>query len=221
MANLILKPTSGGSLILQDEGGTAAHTIDASGNHTLSGNITSPTLVTPTIASMANCTFPSGHTLQVVQSVKQDGFSHAGQAETLVTGYNCSITPTKAGSKILVYYSFDSSTNTSITARAYMERKIGSAAWAKLTAAMGTETGSGMNTASISHAGGENNWEMHKRAGQFLDTPTYTLTNAVQYRIGIQNESASNTIYIGKTGRNNTAYHPVTASILILTEVAG
>ena len=37
MANLIIKPTSGGSLILQDEGGTAAHTIDASGNHTLSG----------------------------------------------------------------------------------------------------------------------------------------------------------------------------------------
>ena len=37
MANLIIKPTSGGSLILQDEGGTAAHTIDANGNHTLSG----------------------------------------------------------------------------------------------------------------------------------------------------------------------------------------
>ena len=37
MANLIIKPTSGGSLILQDEGGTAAHTIDASGNTTLAG----------------------------------------------------------------------------------------------------------------------------------------------------------------------------------------
>ena len=40
MANLIIKPTSGGSLILQDEGGTAAHTIDASGNHTLANNTT-------------------------------------------------------------------------------------------------------------------------------------------------------------------------------------
>ena len=40
MANLIIKPTSGGSLILQDEGGTAAHTIDASGNSTLAGNAT-------------------------------------------------------------------------------------------------------------------------------------------------------------------------------------
>ena len=37
MANLIIKPTTGGSLILQDEGGTAANTIDASGNTTLAG----------------------------------------------------------------------------------------------------------------------------------------------------------------------------------------
>ena len=37
MANLIIKPTSGGSLILQDEGGTAANTISATGNTTLAG----------------------------------------------------------------------------------------------------------------------------------------------------------------------------------------
>lgn len=35
MANLIIKPTSGGSLILQDEGGTAAHTIDSTGKTTI------------------------------------------------------------------------------------------------------------------------------------------------------------------------------------------
>ena len=39
MANLIIKPTSGGSLILQDEGGTAANTIDASGNSQLAGTL--------------------------------------------------------------------------------------------------------------------------------------------------------------------------------------
>ena len=51
MANLIIKPTSGGSLILQDEGGTAAHTIDASGNHTLSG--TTNNIGTVTAGSLA------------------------------------------------------------------------------------------------------------------------------------------------------------------------
>ena len=35
MANLIIKPTSGGSLILQDEGGTVAHTIDSTGKSTI------------------------------------------------------------------------------------------------------------------------------------------------------------------------------------------
>lgn len=37
MANLIIKPTSGGSLILQDEGGDAAITVGATGNTTLAG----------------------------------------------------------------------------------------------------------------------------------------------------------------------------------------
>ena len=33
----------------------------------LKANLASPTLVTPTIANMANCTFPAGHVLQVVR----------------------------------------------------------------------------------------------------------------------------------------------------------
>ena len=58
MANLIIKPTSGGSLILQDEGGTAAHTIDASGNSTLAGNAT----ISGNLAVSGN--FPSGHVIE-------------------------------------------------------------------------------------------------------------------------------------------------------------
>tara|TARA_Y100001949_G_C15928714_1_gene304626 strand:- start:242 stop:874 length:633 start_codon:yes stop_codon:yes gene_type:complete len=53
MANLIIKPTSGGSLILQDEGGTAAHTIDASGNHTLSGTTNNVGTVTAGVIGSA------------------------------------------------------------------------------------------------------------------------------------------------------------------------
>ena len=61
MANLIIKPTSGGSLILQDEGGTAAHTIDASGNHTLSGATNN--LGTVTAGTIDNA--PAGVTTKV------------------------------------------------------------------------------------------------------------------------------------------------------------
>ena len=64
MANLIIKPTSGGSLILQDEGGTAANTIDASGNTQLAGTLgvtgnvtmsgTANTLGTVTTGNLSN-----------------------------------------------------------------------------------------------------------------------------------------------------------------------
>ena len=40
MANLIIKPTSGGSLVLQDEGGDAALTINTSGAATFAGDVT-------------------------------------------------------------------------------------------------------------------------------------------------------------------------------------
>ncbi len=67
MANLIIKPTSGGSLILQDEGGTAANTIDASGNTTLAGTANNIGTVTggtfnSTIGTSA--TFPAGSLVQ-------------------------------------------------------------------------------------------------------------------------------------------------------------
>ena len=71
MANLIIKPTSGGSLILQDEGGTAAHTIDANGNTTLAG--TTNNLGTVTAGSIAGgsitsaTTFPAGHVVRTTQ----------------------------------------------------------------------------------------------------------------------------------------------------------
>ena len=214
MANLIIKPTSGGNLILQDEGGDAALTVSTTGNTTLAG--TSNNL--GTIASATN--FPAGHILQVVQTVKQDTFSSTSTSETLITGYNISITPTKASSKILVNYSFDTSTNTSITAYAYMQRKIGSADWAHLAGIHGATHG-GTSLPALSHGGGENAWEMQKRAGMYLDSPSYTLTDAIQYRIGIRNENSSATCYVGRTSRDNSLYHPRTASILIFMEVAG
>jgi len=44
MANLIIKPTSGGSLILQDEGGDAALTVGTTGNVSLAGTVTAGTI---------------------------------------------------------------------------------------------------------------------------------------------------------------------------------
>ena len=66
MANLIIKPTSGGSLILQDEGGTAANTIDASGNTQLAGTlgVTGNATLSGTGNVYGTGTFPAGHVIQ-------------------------------------------------------------------------------------------------------------------------------------------------------------
>ena len=81
MANLIIKPTDGGSLILQDEGGTAAHTIDASGNHTLSG--TTNNLGTVTAGTLSSSiTYPAGHVIKTSTTQVENPGAHVAIAST-------------------------------------------------------------------------------------------------------------------------------------------
>ena len=98
MANLIIKPTSGGSLVLQDEGGDAALTVGTTGSTTLSDQV-----------------FPAGTVLQVVSSTFDGDFTHQAGSEfdngssttrgnnthaSVVTGLNCSVTTKKANSSL-------------------------------------------------------------------------------------------------------------------------
>ena len=48
----------------------------------LKANLASPTLVTPTIANMANCTFPAGHTVQIVS----DDITTSAASDTTTSG---------------------------------------------------------------------------------------------------------------------------------------
>ena len=66
--------------------------------------IASSTLTTPTIASMANCTFPTGHVLQVVRyyTVAQSSFTMSG-SDQLVNGMTKDITPKGANSDFLIH----------------------------------------------------------------------------------------------------------------------
>jgi hypothetical protein len=188
MAQLKLKDT----IIMSDSSGTPAFTNDVS--------------------------FP-GHIIQIVQKVKSDAFVSAGnQSEQIITGYNCSITPQKTGSKILINYVFDTSSQGALTARSYMERDIGDGGFSKLTGIMGTAAGGG--AASLSHAGITSNYMQERFAGFYLDTPSYSSGQAISYRIGVQSESTTYLIHVGRTNRDSDAYHPRTASILILMEVS-
>jgi hypothetical protein len=165
--------------------------------------------------------FPTDHIIQIVQTVKNDTFVGANNTnEQLITGYNCEITPHNPASKILINYSFDTSATVALTARSYIERDIGGGGYSKLTGMMGNDPGGSAGDPSLSHAGTYPNWMMYKHAGMYLDSPSYSLGNSITYRIGIQSEVSSNPVYVGTTQRDNTQYHPRTASILILMEVS-
>ena len=166
--------------------------------------------------------FPTGHIIQIVQVVKNDSeVLPANTTENLISNWTLIITPQKASSKILVCYQFDTSWGTALTARSYMERSVDSGStFAKLTGAMGSDPGGSVGDPALSHAGVEQNWMMERQSGFYLDTPSYTLGASVQYRIGCHSESASYGIHIGKTNRDNTGYHPRTASIMIGMEIA-
>ena len=93
MANLIIKPTSGGSLVLQDEGGDAALTVGTTGSITLAGTANNLGTIT------SGTTFPAGHIIQVVNHFSTtQGTTTTATGVTAVSG---AITLSNATNKIL------------------------------------------------------------------------------------------------------------------------
>ena len=114
MANLIIKPATGtgNKLILQDKDGDAVLTTADSGvdsatsivaTKTGTETLTNKTLTTPTIASMANCTFPAGHVLQVVQGVLNTGISNTTEAGNTDI-VSVTITPSASANKVWIMF---------------------------------------------------------------------------------------------------------------------
>ena len=100
MPDLIIKPTntSGNKVIIQDQGAVTRLQTDNAGI----------TITAPTIASMANCTFPDGHVIQTVTACL------AGQSGSITaTSYTrrddmtAQITNVKSGNKVNVRMNFN------------------------------------------------------------------------------------------------------------------
>lgn len=111
MADLIIKPSSGNSLVLQDEGGDAALTVGTTGSTTLAG--TGNNLGTVTAGSIAGgsitsaTTFPAGHVIQTTDNFTGSTQTVMGSAgdnvwtDTVVTG---SITTSSATNAVIVHW---------------------------------------------------------------------------------------------------------------------
>ena len=101
-----------------------------------------------------------------------------------------------------------------------MERDIGGAGYAKLTSIHGDDPGGSYGDPSLSHAGTSADYQANRHSAMYLDAPSYTEGQSITYRIGVQSEDNSRPVVVGASQRDNTQYHPRTASILILMEVS-
>ena len=213
MANLIIKPADGGSLILQDEGGTAAHTIDASGNHTLSG--------TNSLGTISNTTtFPAGHVLQVVCGVERDIVSTTTQNwSDISTDLTVSITLSSASNKVLCQWNAQVADKGGWTPVTRLVRNQPSATTI-VTAGTSADSGSGQEGMALSpgYSGGSDEF-MGAQSASFLDSPN--TTSAIEYKVqwfGRTDSSALNKLNATVAG-NAQSYYGAGGSSLTLFEI--
>jgi len=113
MADLIIKPSSGGSLKLQEDGGTDAISINTSGVATLAN------------ATITAGTFPAGHVIQQVSALFDPGSSSIDSTSTtyVATGLFLTITPTSAGNDIVMNFHVNGMLNSSSSGNTILQIK--------------------------------------------------------------------------------------------------
>tara|TARA_R100001086_G_scaffold50720_1_gene22505 strand:- start:240 stop:821 length:582 start_codon:yes stop_codon:yes gene_type:complete len=156
-----------------------AITMDASGNVTFPANATCSGTATG---------FGGGKVLQVVSHDLSSTFTTTATSTTDVTGFSKAITPTAASSKIKVTFSFDydieENGDANVLGFVYFARQVASGSFSKIAGqALGARNvgaGNEYNGTSIIH----------------LDSPTYTLGNAITYKLQCENYSSGSTISI-------------------------
>ena len=166
-----------------------------------------------------------GKILQVVINEKGSTVSISGQSQNgsfgTVTGINVTITPTAASSKILVQFCLGKVSHNSNSTGVRFTRSVagGTAAAIKIGDSDGNKQRVSSNIFGTSlintgHAQGFNY--------QFVDTPSYSVGQAIVYQMEVQTEGSGN-FYVNRThdDTNNTNIHFARAfSTITAMEVA-
>jgi len=159
----------------------------------------------------------SGKILQVVQGIKTDtsSFSVSGQGQfndVLTTD----ITPVAASSKILVMW------YTSVSTATHGQRGTCRILRGTTAIGIGDSGGSRILGSHGSLALSDNNYRSVHYSQNHLDTPTYTLTDTLSYKLQVCHEQSAGTVYINRDGADIDANtHFRGATYMILMEVAG
>ena len=142
-----------------------------------------------------NSSLPSGHVIQRVQNLT---YTRAATASTtyVATVHSVTITPTLASSKILLNFSSMINTNGS-NHRAYVDvyRSINGGTFTGIApqGSSGT-TGSSTSAGFVAEVRGDNSRLQVPFNIHYLDSPSYSLGNAIVYKLYVRSSSGSNTI---------------------------
>jgi hypothetical protein len=183
-----------------------------------------PALGTPSAINLSNATalpksaLPAGSIVQVVQTVLTTtvSFSPNGAMQA-VTGLSASITPSSASNKILVLVNMAMGPSIDAVIMGQLQRN---------SSAIGGGVVSGsspsINTAEYYVGSAANSPPCFTGAGvvNYLDSPA--TTSSVTYAMYIQGDSGANTIYVNRTGRNNSSGNAIdgrASSTITLMEV--
>ncbi len=211
MANLIIKPTSGGLLKLQEDGGTDAISIGTDGKSTITNAII--TAWTP----------PAGTVLQVVSATKtaQQSSASGNNIWTAITDLDLAITPSATSSKVLVTYHINvaqsTGSHTGVGIGLYRGGNILVAATGDSTSNDRTRVTSGV----IHYNHNDGNAYSGTHSMTFLDSPS--TTSATTYQPYLYNASGSAfTSYVNRDqGGTNNLYASNAISTITCMEIKG
>ena len=143
----------------------------------------------------------AGRILQLVVNEKSDVVSQSGTNQsgfTNVTGINVTITPTVASSKILVHFCLGKVSHSSNSTGVRFTRSVagGSASAIKIGDADGNRKRVSSNIMGQGMINAAHAMEFNY---QFVDTPTYSVGQAIVYQMQVNNEGSGN-FYVNRSG---------------------
>jgi hypothetical protein len=194
MSSVVIAGNTSGSVTLSAP--------DVAGTTTLTLPTTSGTIVTTN-------TMPTGSVLQVLQTVKTDGFSTTSTSYT--TFMTVSITPSSSSSKIFITFGTNGGTNGDVV-HGYL------AIFRNSTQIFQADTaGSRRSATSVINTAGQ---QQLYYGGTYLDSPA--TTSAISYTIQVLSSNAA-AIYLNRSARDNNSleYDGRSVSSITVMEIKG
>lgn len=181
--------------------------------------------------TISNLSGGVGKVLQVIQNVKSDNASWTGTSFTNIAGtdeagngsiWEVNITPTAANSKILFEFSGAMGSNLGVMMTLRLVRNVTGASTAYPFLG---DSGGVRPQVSRQIRDDQTNMKthaIHQSHFTFLDSPTYSVGNVVTYHLQGMGYSASETVYLNRSGsqQNNSTYDGNQASTMTVMEIA-